>query len=216
MKIHKEGYKIIAYTGLLLIALLIGLNSFISGIAWFIVAIIFIIFEFFIIRFFRIHKRSFLKQDNQIIASADGTIVAIEKVFESEILNAECIQVSTFMSINNAHVNRYPISGKVLTKKHHKGSYLVANHPKSSVLNERMSILIETKNEELVLVRQVAGFVARRIVCYAKVNQEVEQSKELGFIKFGSRVDLFLPLDTQINVKLNDKVKAGISIIATL
>lgn len=216
MKIHKEGYKIIAYTVLISILLLLIIKTYVSHTNWLILLGGFMLFDFFIIRFFRIPKRKLLRLDNKVTSSADGIIVAIEKVFETNILKTQCIQVSTFMTINNAHVNRYPISGRVLSKQYHKGKYLVANNPKSSTLNERMSVLIESNNGKKVLVRQVAGFIARRIVCYSEVNQEVEQNEELGFIKFGSRVDLFLPMDSEINVMLNEEVKAGFSIIASL
>ncbi|MBO7181151.1 MAG: phosphatidylserine decarboxylase family protein, partial [Bacteroidales bacterium] len=152
----------------------------------------------------------------QIIGSADGTIVVVEKVFEPEVLKEECIQISTFMSPNNVHVNRYPVSGKVIYTNYHSGRYLIAKHPKSSTLNERTTICIETENGKKVVVRQIAGALARRIVCYAKEGEQVKQGAELGFIKFGSRVDLFIPLDSTIHVDLEDKVKGGLSILASL
>ena len=153
---------------------------------------------------------------NQIIASADGTIVVVEKVFEPEVLNQECIQISTFMSPNNVHVNRYPVGGKVVYTNYHSGKYLIAKHPKSSTLNERTTICIETESGQKVVVRQIAGALARRIVCYAKEGEQVTQGAELGFIKFGSRVDLFIPLDSTVHVDLEDKVKGGLSILASL
>ena len=169
-----------------------------------------------VIRFFRIPKRELVHNANQIIASADGTIVVVEKVFEPEVLNQECIQISTFMSPNNVHVNRYPVGGKVVYTNYHSGKYLIAKHPKSSTLNERTTICIETESGQKVVVRQIAGALARRIVCYAKEGEQVTQGAELGFIKFGSRVDLFIPLDSTVHVDLEDKVKGGLSILASL
>ena len=169
-----------------------------------------------VIRFFRIPKRELVHNANQIIASADGTIVVVEKVFEPEVLNQECIQISTFMSPNNVHVNRYPVGGKVVYTNYHSGKYLIAKHPKSSTLNERTTICIETESGQKVVVRQIAGALARRIVCYAKEGDQVTQGAELGFIKFGSRVDLFIPLDSTVHVDLEDKVKGGLSILASL
>ena len=132
------------------------------------------------------------------------------------VLKEECIQISTFMSPNNVHVNRYPVSGKVIYTNYHSGRYLIAKHPKSSTLNERTTICIETECGKKVVVRQIAGALARRIVCYAKEGEQVKQGAELGFIKFGSRVDLFIPLDSTVHVDLEDKVKGGLSILASL
>ena len=164
--------------------------------------------------FFRIPRRAFTNDDNEIIAPADGRIVVIEDVFEKEWLKTECRQVSIFMSPANVHVNRYPVTGKVAYVKYHKGNYFIASHPKSSTLNEHSSIGIEMSNGTRILMRQIAGAVARRIVCYAKEGDEVKQNQEVGFIKFGSRVDLFIPLDAGIDVDLEDIVRGGISTIA--
>jgi phosphatidylserine decarboxylase len=149
-----------------------------------------------------------------ILCPADGTIVAIEEVEETEFFHDRRIQVSVFMSPNNVHVNLYPISGKIIYTNYWPGSFLVAWHPKSSTENERNTVVIENSKHGSVLVRQIAGALARRIVCYAKTNERINQGYELGFIKFGSRVDLFLPLTATINVKLEDKVKGGITTIA--
>lgn len=218
MYIHKEGYKISAAA----IAIAIGITSLLVfildswNVYWYILVAFVWILAGIVIRFFRIPKRELVHNANQIIASADGTIVVVEKVFEPEVLNQECIQISTFMSPNNVHVNRYPVGGKVVYTNYHSGKYLIAKHPKSSTLNERTTICIETKSGQKVVVRQIAGALARRIVCYAKEGEQVTQGAELGFIKFGSRVDLFIPLDSTVHVDLEDKVKGGLSILASL
>lgn len=218
MYIHKEGYKISAAA----IAIAIGITSLLVfildswNIYWYILVAFVWILAGIVIRFFRIPKRELVHNANQIIASADGTIVVVEKVFEPEVLNQECIQISTFMSPNNVHVNRYPVGGKVVYTNYHSGKYLIAKHPKSSTLNERTTICIETDSGQKVVVRQIAGALARRIVCYAKEGEQVTQGAELGFIKFGSRVDLFIPLDSTVHVDLEDKVKGGLSILASL
>lgn len=218
MYIHKEGYKIsisILVLTAIIIALMIifvdkwDLLSYLSLAAMF-------IFDFIIIRFFRIPSRDLTTNPNQVISSADGTIVVVEKVFEPEFLKTECIQISTFMSPNNVHVNRYPVSGKVVYVNYHSGRYLIAKHPKSSTLNERTTVCVETENGQKVLIRQIAGALARRIVCYAREGEMVKQGTELGFIKFGSRVDLFIPIDSEVHAELEDKVKGGISILASL
>lgn len=218
MYIHKEGYKISAAA----IAIAIGITSLLVfildswNVYWYILVAFVWILAGIVIRFFRIPKRELVHNANQIIASADGTIVVVEKVFEHEVLNQECIQISTFMSPNNVHVNRYPVGGKVVYTNYHSGKYLIAKHPKSSTLNERTTICIETESGQKVVVRQIAGALARRIVCYAKEGEQVTQGAELGFIKFGSRVDLFIPLDSTVHVDLEDKVKGGLSILASL
>jgi phosphatidylserine decarboxylase len=148
-----------------------------------------------------------------IFAPCDGRIVIIDKVFAPECLQAECLQISVFMSPNNVHANWYPISGIVEFAKHHHGKYLVAWHPKSSTLNERTSVLINN-GEKRVLMRQIAGYVARRIVCYAATGARAEQNTQMGFIKFGSRVDIFLPLDVKVNVQIGDKVVGSQSVLA--
>ena len=218
MYIHKEGYKISAAA----IAIAIGITSLLVfildswNVYWYILVAFVWILAGIVIRFFRIPKRELVHNAHQIIASADGTIVVVEKVFEPEVLNQECIQISTFMSPNNVHVNRYPVGGKVVYTNYHSGKYLIAKHPKSSTLNERTTICIETESGQKVVVRQIAGALARRIVCYAKEGEQVTQGAELGFIKFGSRVDLFIPLDSTVHVDLEDKVKGGLSILASL
>ncbi|MDR0971562.1 MAG: phosphatidylserine decarboxylase family protein [Bacteroidales bacterium] len=217
MYIHKEGYKIIAFTLIGLIALISAMEYFIEdwNIYWYVIMAALIIIEIVIICFFRIPKREMAYNPHHVIASADGTIVVVEQTFESEFLKTDCIQISTFMSPTNVHVNRYPISGKVIYTNYHSGKYLIARYPKSSTLNERTTICIESPDGKKVLVRQIAGALARRIVCYAVEGEEVKQGSELGFIKFGSRVDLFIPIDSNVHAELEDKVKGGLSVLAT-
>ncbi|MCY4161458.1 MAG: phosphatidylserine decarboxylase family protein [Flavobacteriaceae bacterium] len=174
-----------------------------------------LIFLGLILWFFRNPKRPLPSlESSQIIAPCDGKVVAIQNVLESQYFNQERIQVSIFLSPFNVHVTRYPISGKIIDSKHHKGKYLVAWHPKSSLENERTAVVIENQQMGKILYCQIAGFVARRIVNYAQVNQQVIQGADSGFIKFGSRVDLYLPLDVELNVKVGQKVKGNIHRIA--
>jgi len=175
-----------------------------------------LIFYILILQFFRNPKRTTNINDSTIVAPVDGKVVVIEEVFEKEYFKDQRIQISIFMSPLNVHVTRYPISGKVKFSKYHPGKYLVAWHPKASEENERTTIVVENKKFGEVLYRQIAGALAKRIVNYAKPSMEVLQGSDAGFIKFGSRVDIFLPLNTKINVNLNDKVKGGEQIIATL
>lgn len=168
-----------------------------------------------ILQFFRNPKRIFNTHNNDILSPVDGKVVVIEEVYEKEYFKDKRLQVSVFMSPINVHVTRHPVSGKVVYSKYHPGKYLVAWHPKASEENERTTVVV--KNDEFgdVLYRQIAGALAKRIVNYAEVGDEVKQTADSGFIKFGSRVDVFLPLGSKINVTLNQKVKGGISIIAT-
>jgi phosphatidylserine decarboxylase len=167
-----------------------------------------------ILQFFRNPKRSVALNDNHIIAPVDGKVVVIEEVFEGEYFKDKRLQVSIFMSPINVHVTRYALGGKVKFSKYHPGKFLVAWHPKASEENERTTVVIENKVFGEVLYRQIAGALARRIVNYAEEGMQVVQGTDAGFIKFGSRVDLFLPLGTEINVKLNDKAVGGKTIIA--
>jgi phosphatidylserine decarboxylase len=169
----------------------------------------------FIVSFFRIPNRVFTFNETQIIAPADGKVVVIEEAHDAEYFKDKRIQVSVFMSPANVHVNRNPMSGEVVYNQYHKGKYLVAWNPKSSTENERHSAVIR-KGDKEVLVKQIAGALAKRICNYLEVGQKVEQNAEFGFIKFGSRVDLLLPLGTKINVQLNEVVKGGVTVIATL
>ena len=171
-------------------------------------------FWLFIVSFFRIPSRDFTNDESAIVSPADGKVVVIEEVHDTEYFNEKRLQISVFMSPANVHVNRYPFSGKVLYSKYHKGKYLVAWDPKSSTENERHSIVLQN-SKATVLVKQIAGALAKRIMNYANVDEDVQQNAELGFIKFGSRVDLLLPIGTKVNVKIGDQVKNGISVLAT-
>jgi len=215
MTIHKEGFGIVTVTFLILLGLNILVNYLVSNV---IVTVGFSVlsvgFWFFILWFFRSPKRIIVPDDNKIICPADGKVVVIEETSENEYFNDKRIQVSIFMSPLNVHENRYPVSGQVVYYKYHEGDYLVAWHPKSSTHNERTTIVLKAANGLDLLVRQIAGAVARRVVCYSQVNNNVVQGETLGFIKFGSRVDLFLPLDAKIDIELNQKVTANKTVIA--
>ncbi len=174
-----------------------------------------IIFLFIILQFFRNPKRNTVLSDTTVVSPVDGKVVVIEKVTESEYFKGERIMISVFMSPINVHVTRYPISGKVAYSKYHPGKYLVAWHPKASEENERTTVVINHKNKVQVMYRQIAGALAERIVNYAKENETITQGMDSGFIKFGSRVDVYLPVDTPINVEFNQKVKGGESVLAT-
>jgi phosphatidylserine decarboxylase len=218
MAIHKEGYKILAagFIILLLINIIAGIiwvhNSPVKGIFILSSALLFI----FILFFFRLPERYLEPDPGLIYAPADGKVVVIEETIEDEYFKDSRLQISIFMSPFNMHSNRYPVSGQVKYVKYHSGNYMVAWHPKSSELNERSTIVIETENGTEILVRQIAGAVARRIVTYAKKDQTVTQGDELGFIKFGSRVDVFLPLGTEVEVPILQQVKANKSVIAKI
>ena len=211
---HKEGHLIILYTFLLVALITVLLDFFIENqILKYILQIFCLLSLILILQFFRNPKRKFNLNPEKILSPVDGKIVAIEEVFENEYFNDKRLQVSIFMSPINVHVTRYPIGGKVLYSKYHPGKYLVAWHPKSSEKNERTTIVISNKNIGKILYRQIAGLLARRIINYAKVEENVFQGNDAGFIKFGSRVDLFLPLNAKINVKINQNVKGGIDFI---
>ncbi len=213
---HKEGYKIILIASVILLVAILTIDKFIN-IDWLRITFssICIVFYILVLQFFRNPKRNTIINDNSVISPVDGKVVVIEEVEETEFFNDKRLQVSIFMSPLNVHVTRYPISGDVVFSKYHPGKYLVAWHPKASTENERTTIVVKNKSIGEILYRQIAGAVAKRIVNYAKVNQKVIQGTDAGFIKFGSRVDLFLPLDSKINVTLNQKVKGGEAVIAT-
>jgi phosphatidylserine decarboxylase len=214
---HKEGYKIILIST---IGVGIGfflIENFIS-IMWLnkVLSVLLLLLFIIILQFFRNPKRITTINDTTIIAPVDGKVVVIEEVFEKEYFKDKRIQVSIFMSPLNVHVTRYALSGEIKYSKYHPGKYLVAWHPKASEENERTTIVVENRIFGEVLYRQIAGALAKRIVNYAKKDMTVIQGTDAGFIKFGSRVDLFLPLNTEINVKLNEHVKGGEQVIATL
>ena len=214
---HKEGHKIILAATFFVGVGILVIDKFIT-LDWLnkSLAIVLLFFYIIILQFFRNPKRSTTLDNNHIIAPVDGKVVVIEEVFEKEYFKDKRLQVSIFMSPLNVHVTRYPVSGKVKFSKYHPGKYLVAWHPKASEENERTTIVIENPVIGSILYRQIAGALAKRIVNYAIPEMQVIQGNDAGFIKFGSRVDLFLPLNTKILVNLNDKVKGGEKIIATL
>ena len=215
MTIHKEGFGIITGTVIVLVGINVLVHYFAGTVCYVTIPVgILSAFVFlFELWFFRIPNRIPVLDEKAIIAPADGTVVVIEEAVEDEYFHEKKIQVSIFMSPLNVHVNRYPVSGKVIYYQYHKGDFLVAWHPKSSTLNERSTLVLKTVKGVEILVRQIAGAVARRIVAYSKVDMVVKQGEELGFIKFGSRVDLFLPLNTKINVKIDQKVCGNRTII---
>ena len=211
---HKEGHKIIIYSFFITFIISISSEYFLTNDYFSKITQIFSLVIFcLVLQFFRNPKRKILKNENEILSPVDGKIVSIKKVYEKEYFKDDRILVSIFMSPFNIHVTRYPVSGKILYSKYHPGKYLVAWHPKSSEKNERTTIVVESKKVGPILYRQIAGTVARRIVNYAKKNTNAIQGEDSGFIKFGSRVDLFLPLDSKIKVKMNQKVKGGINSI---
>ena len=212
---HKEGYQIIMTSFLIAALIAIGSEYKIDN---FNLRTIFQIFSLLqlilVLQFFRNPKRETIINKNHLIAPVDGKVVIIKKVHEKEYFKDDRLQISIFMSPLNVHVTRYTMSGIIKFSKYHPGKYLVAWHPKSSELNERTTIVIENETFGEILYRQVAGAVARRIINYAEEGSKVIQGEDAGFIKFGSRVDLFVPLDTKIDIKLNDKVKGGVQKIA--
>ncbi len=216
MTLHKAGYFLLCKILIFFILLNIVSCYFIpNGIIVRTILILSIIFYLLIVNFFRSPNRHIIIDDNTILAPADGKIVVIEETEESEYFKDKRIQVSIFMNIFNVHINWFPVNGIVKYFQYHKGNFAAAYLPKSSMENERTSIAIECKNGQTILMRQIAGAIAKRIVSYAPVNTAARQDKYAGFIKFGSRVDLFLPLDTHINVKLGEKTVGSQTIIGT-
>lgn len=213
---HKEGGKIILIATTLTVVFLLLTDHFVT-LFWLqkAIEIIVLFFLIMILQFFRNPERNVVINDNHIIAPVDGKVVVIEEVFEGEYFKEKRLQVSIFMSPINVHVTRYPVNGKVKFSKYHPGKFLVAWHPKASEENERTTIVVENSVFGEILYRQIAGALARRIVNYAKEGMQVVQGTDAGFIKFGSRVDLFLPIGTVVNVKLNDKAIGGKTIIAS-
>ena len=217
MTIHREGYTSIAIA-----ALICGLLNTVSvyflaesygWLAWLVFIVTFGLF-LFIVSFFRIPNRTLTIDDNKIICPADGKVVVIEEIVDEEYFKDKRLQVSVFMSPANVHVNRNPMNGEVIYNQYHKGKYLVAWHPKSSTENERWSVAVKN-NHGTILYKQIAGALAKRICNYTSVGQQVKQCDEYGFIKFGSRVDILLPVGTKVNVSLNEVVKGGVTVLAT-
>ncbi len=212
---HKEGAKIILVTLTIAVAVIFLADSLIS-ILWLqkAVQILALLFLILVLQFFRNPKRNTQRNDNHIISPVDGKVVVIEEVYEKEYFKDKRLMVSVFMSPINVHVTRYALTGEVKYSQYHHGKYLVAWHPKASEENERTTVVVENKTFGEVMYRQIAGALAKRIVNYAKVGTKVLQGTDAGFIKFGSRVDLYLPIGTEINVKLGDKAVGGVTIIA--
>lgn len=218
MKIHREGLATILLTFVVLTLINVAVSYFLrENYPLFarIVAAVSLVLFLFIISFFRIPAREMKEDESLVIAPCDGKVVVIEETYEPEYFKDKRLQVSIFMSPANVHVNRNPISGQVKLSQYHSGKYLVAWHPKSSTENERHTVVIGNERAE-VLVRQIAGALARRIVNYLKPGMQVKQNEELGFIKFGSRVDIYLPVGTKVSVEMNQVVRGGQTIIATI
>ncbi|MCC7521131.1 MAG: phosphatidylserine decarboxylase family protein [Flavobacteriaceae bacterium] len=214
---HKEGYKIITITMVIMAIGIIAAGELIPNLyIQKTIQVILLILTLLVLQFFRNPKRNTVSNPNHIIAPVDGEVVAIEEVEENEYFKDKRRQISIFMTPLNVHVTRYPISGKVLFSKYHPGKYLIASHPKASTENERTTIVVENNTVGAILYRQIAGAVARRIVNYAQEGQEAIQGTDAGFIKFGSRVDVFVPLDMKVEVKLGDKVRGGERVIAVV
>ena len=217
MTIHREGTVSIAIAAVIVAVLSLANFSYLYPISSVIAWIIFIVLVglfLFIVSFFRIPNRNFTINENAIVAPADGKVVVIEEVQPDEFYSEKRIQLSVFMSPANVHVNRVPIAGNITYNQYHPGKYLVARHPKSSTENERHSVVVRSNGKE-ILVKQIAGALAKRIVNYLQPGQQVKQTDEMGFIKFGSRVDLLLPLEAKVQVKMGDKPKGGVTVIAT-
>ena len=218
MTIHKEGYLTIGVVFLLMLIINLMIFNLINGVFWLkiLLLVLSVLFLMLIVFFFRKPRRRTVPVRGDVYSAADGEVVVIEEVAEDEYFHDQRWQVSVFMSIFNMHMNLFPVGGAVKYFRYHPGKHFFAFLPKSSLMNERTTVVIKTENGAEVLARQIAGCVARRIVTYVKQDQPVKQGEEMGFIKFGSRVDLFLPLDTKIHVSLGQKVKAGETVLATL
>ena len=214
---HKEGAKII-FVSVIITVLLFLLVDYTVSIEWLRVTLLLIVLGFLVLvlQFFRNPKRNTPINPNHIISSVDGKVVVIEEVFENEYFNDKVRMVSVFMSPLNVHVTRYPISGKVVYSKYHPGKYLVAWHPKASEENERTTVVVENETFGKVMYRQIAGALAKRIVNYAKEGEVAKQGADAGFIKFGSRVDIYLPLKAEVKVTLGQRVKGGVDVIAEI
>jgi len=216
IKLHKEGYPVITLVLFLLLAIVVVINLIFpkQTIIHYLLYLAGFIFYFFVVRFFRNPIREVSPDNNIVLCGADGKVVVIEDVEEKEYFKSKRKQVSVFMSPTNVHVNWFPVSGKIKYFKHNHGFYFIASKPKSSEENERTTVVVETENKREIMFRQIAGTVARRIVCYAKESESFLQGDELGIIKFGSRFDIFLPLDTEIKVELGQKVTGCETVIA--
>lgn len=214
---HKEGFKILVLSFILLLGINL-ITNYLTNLDWIVYSVFVVSATFFILvaQFFRNPKRGISESDNYLVSPVDGKVVAIEEVEEKEYFKDKRLLVSIFMSPLNVHVTRYPVSGSVSYSKYHKGKYLVAWHPKSSEENERTTVVVKSKNFGEILYRQIAGAVAKRIVNYAAVGHQINQGNDSGFIKFGSRVDVYLPLGSEVNVSIGEKVRGGETIITEL
>ena len=215
MKIHKEGHIIVFVSSLVLViiyAFTLTVNEWWTYLVFLISLIVF----FGILYFFRVPKRKYIADDQALFSPADGKVIRLEEKVEDEYFDKPMKHLSIFMSPLDVHLNRYPSDGKIVYYRYHPGKYLVAWHPKSSELNERLSQVLKLKDGQQYMLRQVAGAFARRIVCYSLPDQQVQQGDEMGFIKFGSRLDLYLPLHWEVKVKIGDTVKGGITCIARI
>ena len=218
VKIHHEGTNILIVSALIVLAINVPLWLWVRPIAWAIVSTaVWGVLYLFVVNFFRSPRRQFKgSETNVVVASADGKVVALEETFEDEYLHGPALQLSVFMSILNVHANWFPVNGEVTYTKHHPGRFMAAYLPKSSTENERSTVVIRTPEGQLVLVRQIAGAMARRIVTYARPGDEASIQDHMGFIKFGSRVDIYLPVGTETFVKIGDKTTGGITEVARL
>lgn len=218
MRIHKEGRSIVRNTAIFSILLFSVALYILNNYKWLalLMAVFAVAIFILVLQFFRNPKRSLSRNNEYVICPADGKIVAIEQTVEEEYFKDKRLQISVFMSPFNVHANWYPVSGKIKLLRYHEGKKRVAWHPKSSTENERTTIVIQKEDNAEILVRQIAGALANRIVCYPMEGDLIRQCAELGFIKFGSRVDVFLPLSAELNVQLNQKVKGGVDVLAVL
>lgn len=218
VKIHHEGTNILIVVMLIMIVINLSAWMFIRpAVIPIIFSVISVILYLLIVNFFRSPRRLFKgERENVVVSSVDGTVVALEEVFEPEVLRRKVRMLSVFMSVFNVHANWFPIDGEVLLVRHHKGRFLSAYLPKASIENERSTVLIRATNGQEILVRQIAGAVARRIVTYAEPGDKADLDEHMGFIKFGSRVDIYLPLDTEVFVKIGDKTIGGITVVGRL
>lgn len=218
MKIHKEGHTIILTVLIIVLVLAAGFYLLFPGFVWWHILVYLSLFLFlgWAVSFFRSPHRLMQTGDQLLISPADGKIVVIEDTPEDEYFHTTMKKVSVFMSPFNVHLNRVPVSGKVLYYRYHPGRYMVAWHPKSSTLNERTSIAMQSAGGHPLMIRQVAGFLARRIICYAGEGDGLRQGDELGFIRFGSRVDVYMPVDAKVQVALGDNVRGGLTTLAIL
>ncbi|MDE6277272.1 MAG: phosphatidylserine decarboxylase family protein [Muribaculaceae bacterium] len=218
VKIHHEGNRILIVAAIVILIIVAPLWLWVHPIAIAcVVSAVCGVCYFFLVNFFRSPRRHFEgSRKNVVVSSADGTVVALEEVYEPEYLKCRCIQLSVFMSVLNVHANWFPVDGEVIFTKHHPGRFMAAYLPKSSTENERSTVVIRTPEGQLVLMRQIAGALARRIVTYAEPGDEASIEDHMGFIKFGSRIDLYLPLGTEICTKIGDKTTGGITVVGRL